>query len=67
MKKINSVLRSIHDEKRTHISTNEAAFYLNRMPQTLRAWACFETGPLKPIRINGRLAWKVRDIINLLT
>lgn len=59
-------LKSIHHERRTHISTAEAAFYLNRAPQTLRAWACLKNGPLKPIRINGRLAWKVSDIINLL-
>lgn len=47
------------------VSTNGAAFYLNRKPQTLRAWACLENGPIRPIRINGRLAWSVADIKRL--
>lgn len=51
---------------RTAIDTNEAAFHLGRKPQTLRKWACFEDGPLRPIRINGRLAWSVADIRKLL-
>lgn len=46
--------------------TADAAHYLNRRPQTLRAWACLENGPIRPIRINGRLAWKVADIRALL-
>lgn len=49
------------------VSTNDAAFALNRAPQTLRKWACLENGPIRPIRINGRLAWKVSDLRNLLT
>lgn len=48
------------------VPTQQAAFYLNRKPQTLRSWACLENGALRPIRINGRLAWKVSDIRNLL-
>ena len=44
------------------ISTDAAAYYLNRKPQTLRVWACLENGPLRPIRINGRLAWPVAGI-----
>ena len=47
------------------VSTEAAAYYLNRKPQTLRAWACLENGPLRPIRINGRLAWPVAIIQNL--
>jgi hypothetical protein len=54
-------------ENRTAINTNEAAFHLGRKPQTLRKWACLEDGPLRPIRINGRLAWPVADIKRLLT
>lgn len=53
-------------ETRTAISTNNAAFHLNRKSQTLRAWACLENGPIKPVRINGRLAWSVAEIKNLL-
>ena len=51
---------------RPTVETAAAAFYVNRMPQTLRGWACFENGPLRPIRINGRLAWKVEDLRRLL-
>ena len=49
-------------EIRSALPTNDAAFHLNRKPQTLRTWACFENGPIRPIRINGRLAWLVADI-----
>lgn len=48
------------------LSTNEAAAAINRAPQTMRKWACLENGPLRPIRINGRLAWRVADIRALL-
>jgi hypothetical protein len=48
------------------LPTNEAAVAINRAPQTLRKWACLENGPLRPIRINGRLAWRVADLQALL-
>ena len=48
------------------LSTNEAAPFINRKPQTLRKWACLENGPIRPIRINGRLAWRVADLQSLL-
>ncbi len=48
------------------LPTNEAALLINRTPQTLRKWACLECGPIRPIRINGRLAWKVSDLQKLL-
>ncbi len=51
---------------RTHVPTEEAAHHLNRKPQTLRIWACYENGPLHPIRLNGRLAWSVTEIRALL-
>lgn len=44
------------------VATKDAAHYLNRKPQTLRSWACLENGALRPIRINGRLAWSVPAI-----
>lgn len=49
------------------LPTNEAAAAINRAPQTLRKWACLENGPIRPIRINGRLAWKVSDLLSLLS
>lgn len=53
-------------ETRPVIPTDAAAYHLNRKPQTLRVWACEENGPIRPIRINGRLAWPVSVIRALL-
>jgi hypothetical protein len=53
-------------ETRTALPTNEAAFHLNRAQQTMRLWAMREDGPLRPIRINGRLAWPVAEIKALM-
>ena len=47
---------------RPNLKTEEAAFYLNRAPQTLRAWACLENGPLRPRRIAGLLTWSTVEI-----
>jgi hypothetical protein len=49
-----------------NVPTEQAAFYLIRKSQTLRKWACLENGPIRPIRINGRLAWRVADIKSLV-
>jgi hypothetical protein len=51
---------------RPAVDTAAAAYYLNRQQQTLRGWACHEDGPLRPIRINGRLAWPTKKIRELL-
>ena len=57
----------LEQETRSAIPTDAAAYYLNRKPQTLRAWACLEPiGAVKPVRINGRLAWPVAAIRALL-
>lgn len=45
-----------------NLTTGEAAYYLNRRPQTLRGWACLENGPLRPIRIGGLLAWSTATV-----
>lgn len=57
---------SIDQITRSAITTEEAAYYLNRKPQTLRVWAMREDGLIRPIRINGRLAWPVNEIKKLL-
>lgn len=57
---------SLELETRPAVDTAAAAYYLNRRPQTLRAWACREDGPIRALRINGRLAWPVADIRRLL-
>ncbi len=49
-------------ETRSTVETECAAFHLNRRPQTLRLWACQANGPIRPIHVHGRLAWKVADI-----
>jgi hypothetical protein len=49
-------------EERHVVDTATAAYYLNRRPQTLRTWACRENGPMRPLRINGRLAWPVSEL-----
>jgi len=56
----------LDSETRPAFNTDEAAHYLNRKSQTLRAWACLEHGPIRPVRINGRLAWRVADVKRLL-
>ena len=50
----------------TVLPTQQAASLLNRRPQTLRKWACLENGPIRPIRIHGRLAWRASDLEALL-
>jgi hypothetical protein len=47
--------------------TDQAAAAINRRPQTLRKWACLGIGPIRPIRINGRLAWRVSDLKALIS
>lgn len=51
---------------RTHVTTAEAAFHLNMQPQTLRVWACRESGPIRPIRVGARLGWSVEKLRELL-
>lgn len=56
----------LHTESREVVPTRCAAHHLNRRPQTLRGWACLESGPIRPVRLNGRLAWRVSDLRALL-
>jgi len=61
-----TVFPKLEDINRPTVETAYAAFYLNRREQTLRGWACHEDGPLRPIRINGRLAWNVSELKRIL-
>lgn len=56
----------LEQENRTTVDTAAAAHHLNRRPQTLRGWACLENGPLRPVRVHGRLAWPVAEIKRVL-
>ena len=50
---------------RPTVPTAQAAYYLNRAQQTMREWAM--TGKvIKPLRLNGRLAWPVKEIRRVL-
>lgn len=59
-------LTPLAQESRAAIPTAEAAHHLSRAKQTLWLWACKESGPIRPVRVHGRLAWKVADLRNLL-
>lgn len=66
MKTVANQLPPLEEVTSPTVSTALAAYYLNRRPQTLRAWACLEHGPLRPVRITNRLAWRTDDIRKLL-
>jgi hypothetical protein len=61
-------MKKQEDELPEVVPTHVAAEYINRRPQTLRKWSSQDSAPLgiRPIRINGRLAWRVTDLIRLL-
>lgn len=54
------------EETRVALPTPEAAWHLSRAQQTLRIWACRDNGPIRPIRLNGRLLWPVSEIRRVL-
>ena len=47
------------------VPTGEAANLLGLRPQTLRKWATYG-GPIKPVKIGGRLGWPASDLKRLL-
>jgi hypothetical protein len=52
---------------RPTVDTAAAAYYLNRKPQTLRIWSMDDQqAPIKPIKIQGRLAWPVAELRRIL-
>ncbi len=53
-------------ETRAALPTPEAAWHLSRAAQTLRLWACQDTGPIRPIRLHGRLLWPVSELRRVL-
>lgn len=58
----NSPFPPLHLESRTHVDTACAAYHLGCKAQTMRVWASTEHGPIRPLRINGRLAWPVEQL-----
>jgi hypothetical protein len=63
---VRALLVPLARETRAALTTAEAAAHLNRAPQTLRLWACREDGPLRPLRVHGRLAWPVAELRRIL-
>lgn len=61
-----TIFTSLDRETRVAVDTETAAHHLIRKPQTLRIWACRENGPLRPIRLHGRLMWSVAEIKKLV-
>jgi hypothetical protein len=57
---------SLDRETRSAVDTETAAYHLSREPQTLRVWACKENGPIRPLRVHGRLASPTAAIRALL-
>ena len=56
----------LEKEKRSHLSTDEAAAHIGLKPQTLRTWACYKSGPIAPIKVSTRLRWSVNELRDLL-
>jgi len=58
---------NLKDITRPTVGTEQAAYYLNRKATTLRNWAYKkETAPILPIMMNGRMAWSVEKIRELI-
>lgn len=53
-------------EPRATLGTEETAQHLGLKPQTLHSWASKQNGPLRPIKIGGRLQWPVADLRRLV-
>ncbi len=53
-------------ETRPTVNTAAAAYYLHYAQQSMRIFACKDSGPLRPVRIGNRLHWKTDDIRRLL-
>jgi len=66
MNTVTNQFTPLDQETRSHVETACLCFHLNRKPQTARSWASTENGPIRPIRIHGRLAWPVASIRALL-
>ncbi|TSA11930.1 MAG: hypothetical protein D4R79_08595 [Comamonadaceae bacterium] len=59
----------LETETRPTVDTAAAAHYLHLAPQTMRIYACRESGPLRPRRLPGssKLHWVTADIRGLLS
>lgn len=58
---------NLNGAKERLLNTREAARRLMREATTLRKWACLGTGPLRPVRVAGRLGWRESEVEALIT
>lgn len=66
MEPVKQTFPPLESVTKPNLTTAELAYYSDRRPQTLRGWACNEDGPIRPLRINGRLAWPVAELRRVL-
>lgn len=48
------------------MTSAQVAQALNRQVKTVQRWAWTGKGPIQPLRINGRLAWREADLAAVL-
>lgn len=44
------------------VSTDQAAYYLNRKPETLRKYAKMDKPPIRPLRLGRQYLFRTADI-----
>jgi hypothetical protein len=63
---MSSLFQPLEDVSEPLLSTEQAAHYLMRKPQTLRNWAMGRgKHPILPVRIGGRLGWPTAQVKKL--
>lgn len=55
----------LEEVTRPNLTTKEVAYYTNMKEQTWREYACYETGPIKPVRVCNRLNWPTKAVKEL--
>ncbi len=55
-------MSKIEDLQREVATNEEAARYLDVKVSTLYKWSSSGKGPIKPVKIGGKLRWRVSDL-----
>jgi hypothetical protein len=63
---VKQIQHSLKTETRVAIPNREAAAALTLKPQTMRSWSSAGTGPIRSVKIGGRIYWRTSDLIALL-
>lgn len=61
-----TALSPLRGEARATLPNVEAAAHLGLQPQTLRGWACHQSGPIRPVKVGSRLHWRTADLRRVL-